>query len=219
VAPAAHIDAWGVSNEWTPSVGGLTDAERRAAAQHWTRMGQMEHASIAAFARFSLQLLSLGAPPELLEDCTRALQDETAHAKLCFQLASAYAACAVGPGPLDVEGCLDVTSLADIVDLVIVEGCFGETSAALIALEAAELASDPVIEAAYSRIAADEQRHAELAFRFVRWALERDPVLVRDRLRAALVNPPTQHPEAEDVVVQALYGLLRIRSGARELAA
>src|SRR6185503_19927292 len=108
-----------------------------------------------------------GAPPELVEACTQALADETAHTKLCFSLASAYAGRKVGPGALDVEQSLSATSLADIVDLVILEGCFGETSAALEALELRDTASDPVIVSAYAQIAADEQRHAELAFRFV----------------------------------------------------
>ena len=49
--------------------------------------------------------------------------------------------------------------------LVIAEGCFGETSAALQALEAAASARAPVIRAAYARIAVDEERHADLAFR------------------------------------------------------
>ena len=186
-APAVPRRDWARA-EALPSVTltGLDNAQRLALAQHWTKLGQMEHASIAAFARFSLQLLSLGAPPELVEACTQALADETAHTQLCFGIASAYAGRSIGPGPLDVSGSLDVTSLADIVDLVIAEGCFGETSAALEALEAADTASDPVIAAAYAQIAADEQRHAELAFRFVRWALQREPTTVRGRIQAAL---------------------------------
>jgi hypothetical protein len=36
-------------------------------AKHWTEVALMAHASIAAFARFSLDALSLGAPPELLD--------------------------------------------------------------------------------------------------------------------------------------------------------
>jgi hypothetical protein len=218
VAPVAETNAWCSRTDWTPAVAHLSDPERQALAEHWTRMGQMEHASIAAFARFALQLLSLGAPPELIEECTSALADETAHAKLCFEIASAYAGRSIGPGPLNVAGSLDVTSLGDIVDLVMVEGCFGETNAALEALEAAGVAGDPVIAAAYARIAADEQRHAELAFRFVRWALERDPLLVRERLRAVLVCPPTNDAHAEDLVVPVLYALLR-KNASRELAA
>jgi hypothetical protein len=168
----------------------------------------MEHASIAAFARFSLQLLSLGAPPELVDACTRALADETAHTRLCFGIASAYAGHALGPGPLDVSGSLELTSLADIVDLVIAEGCFGETSAALQALEAGAAARDPAICAAYARIAVDEERHAELAFHFVRWALRRDPIAVSERLRAVGRQPPPAHALAWNVTLPCLDALL-----------
>jgi hypothetical protein len=167
----------------------------------------MEHASIAAFARFSLQLLSLGAPAELVEACTQALADETVHTKLCFGIASAYAGRSIGPGPLDVSGSLGVTSLTDVVDLVIAEGCFGETSAALEALEAAEEAPDPVIAAAYAQIARDEQRHAELAFRFVRWALARDRSAVSERIEAALHSELGQSHPARSVAVPCLWAL------------
>jgi hypothetical protein len=168
----------------------------------------MEHASIAAFARFSLQLLALGAPPDLVEACTQALADETAHALLCFGIASAYAGRAIGPGPLDVSRSLEVTSLVDVVDLVIAEGCFGETSAALEAFEAADAATDPVIVAAYSRIAADEQRHAELAFRFLRWAFEREPRTTRACVAAALSAAQRSSPIVRDVIEPCLEALL-----------
>ncbi|HKY38213.1 MAG TPA: hypothetical protein VJN18_19860 [Polyangiaceae bacterium] len=69
VAPSG---AWLAQRDWTPATSHLTRAERTARAEHWMKMGQMEHASIAAFARFSLQLLSLGAPPALVEACTQA---------------------------------------------------------------------------------------------------------------------------------------------------
>ena len=207
VAPVVSSAAWTTAIALAPRLDHLTSAERAALADHWTRMGQMEHASIAAFARFSLQLLSLGAPPELVDACTQALGDETTHTKLCFALASAYAGRAIGPGPLDVSRSLEVTSLADIVDLVIAEGCFGETSAALEALEAAETATDPVIVAAYSQIARDEQRHAELAFRFVRWALAQGGDAVAARLQAALEAPASAAAHA--VALPCLRALLQ----------
>ncbi|HXK18586.1 MAG TPA: hypothetical protein VNG33_12325, partial [Polyangiaceae bacterium] len=62
VAPAVDSSAWTSRDVATPRVYHLTATERAALAEHWTKMGQMEHASIAAFARFSLQLLALGAP-------------------------------------------------------------------------------------------------------------------------------------------------------------
>lgn len=216
VAQQARVAPTVARRDWCtqgalPATLHLTPGERAALASHWTRAGQMEHASIAAFARFSLQLLSLGAPSELVEACNRALADETAHAQLCFGLATAYAGRAIGPGPLDISGSLQATSLTEIVDLVLVEGCFGETGAALEALEAADSATDPVVVAAYSQIASDEQRHAELAFRFVRWALERDRVTVEERIVAALATGANASRAVVSVVAPCLEALARTR--------
>ncbi len=213
VAPALPSSEWNERHARTPRVSHLMAEERACLAQHWTRLGQMEHASIAAFARFSLQLLSLGAPPELVEACTGALADETAHTKLCFGIASAYAGRAIGPGPLDVSGSLKVTTLAEVVELVIAEGCFGETVAALEALEAAETAADPVIRDAYTRIARDEQRHAELAFQFVRWALEQDRAGVSDCVEAAL-HTVSVRPDVLRAVVEPCFAALLLARAA-----
>ena len=155
----------------SPSLIGLSPLQRAELAAHWSRLGQMEHASIAAFARFNLQLLALGAPADLVEACNQALVDETAHAKLCFAFASAYAGTKLGPSKLDMSHCFEETSLVSVAKLVISEGCIGETVAALEALEDAEKATDPVVKNALLRIAHDERNHAELAYRFVRWAL------------------------------------------------
>jgi hypothetical protein len=207
MAAIVASDEWCGSGGLAPHVDHLTAQERANLAQHWARMGQMEHASIAAFARFNLQLLSLGAPPALVDACTRALADETAHTKLCFELASAYAGRALGPGRLDVDGSLAVTSLVGVVQLVIAEGCFGETVAALEAREAADGAADPVIRAAYSRIARDEQRHAELAFQFIRWALERDRASVSACIEAALHGAEAR-PDVLRAVVEPCFAAL-----------
>ena len=208
VAAVVTSSAWTTSTLGMPSVAHLTASERATLAEHWTRMGQMEHASIAAFARFSLQLLALGAPPALVEACTQASADETAHTKLCFALASAYAGRALGPGPLDISHSLELSTLSDVVDLVIAEGCFGETSAALEALEAADSAKDPAIVLAYAQIGRDETRHAELAFRFVRWALEQDQDAVRPRIEAALARPSVSDAATRAVALPCLKALL-----------
>jgi hypothetical protein len=208
VAAAARLPPATSRDDWrdglAPRVDHLTADERAALARHWTKLGQMEHASIAAFARFQLQLLALGAPPALVEQCTQALADETGHTKLCFGLASAYAGHAIGPGPLDVSHSLEETSLVSVVDLVLVEGCFGETSAALEALESAETAVDPVIRGAYVRIAQDEQRHAELAFRFVKWALEQEREVVGARVALALRAMPAAVADVAGPCLEAL---------------
>ena len=131
-----------------------------------------EHASIAAFARFTLQLMSLGAPADLVERSNAAISDETLHAKIAFTIASAYAGRDVGPGRLDVRGALKSGSLEEILINVIREGCIGETVAAVEAAEALEHAVDPMVRDALARISKDELRHADLAWQFVRWAIE-----------------------------------------------
>lgn len=153
----------------------LSAAQREQIYSYYLKAAQMEHASIAAFARFALQLLQLGAPAELVQQAGEAQLDETRHAEICFALASHYGQTTVGPGPLDVSGALSPMSLMQIVELCVLEGCIGESMAALEVSEAAAAASDPNLSALLQRIAEDELRHAALSYRFVRWAIEKDP--------------------------------------------
>lgn len=155
-----------------PGTGDLSDGERRALSRHWTSVALLEHASIAAFARFALELLALGAPPEFLADTHAAMADETIHARDAFALASAYAGRPVGPGALDVESALCRPTLLGVLRTVVLEGCIGETVAAIEAAEALDRATDPAVRTALARVAPDEGRHALLAWRFVRWVLE-----------------------------------------------
>ena len=148
--------------------------------EQWTQVALMEHASIAAFARFTLQLMSLGAPASLIELATAAMVDETKHARACFAVASGYANAPLGPGHLAVERSLSESSLLEIVLNTIREGCVGETVAAIEAREAAEHACDPAVRELLLQISEDETRHAELAYRFVKWALAQGgPALAR----------------------------------------
>ena len=151
-----------------------TARDRLAAA--WTELARMEHASIAAFASFTLQLLAVGAPPELLRSSHQALADELEHARLAFGLASAYAGHPVGPGPMPIATTPPM-NLADLLVAVIREACVCETLSALEAREAAAHASDPVVQRVWSRIAADEQRHSELGWRTTQWIVRTTPAL------------------------------------------
>ncbi|MCU0680936.1 MAG: ferritin-like domain-containing protein [Polyangiaceae bacterium] len=164
--------------DWASEIGpfagrGLDEAERRAVAAHWAQAGLMEHASVAAFARFALQLLALGAPADLVVEAQVAMGDEIEHARLCFGLAEALGARPIGPGPLPIGGALEGCDLASALAMAVVEGCVGETLAAFEAAEAREFAEDPEVRRVLERVRDDETRHAQLAWRFVRWALLR----------------------------------------------
>lgn len=143
-----------------------------ALARAWEQDALEEHASIAAFSRFSLHLLSIGAPPDMIRDAHRAAIDEIRHAEAAFALAQRYGHQGVGPGRLRVDDALDALTLAEIAELTAEEGCVGETLGAILAGEQASLASDPVAHGVLRGLARDELRHAELAWRFVRWAVE-----------------------------------------------
>lgn len=202
VAPAVERADWaarGVANDFASQ---LPMDQRATLSEHWLRTAQLEHASIAAFARFALQLLSVGAPPRLLEATHVAMADEVRHARLAFGLASAYRSGAagagmLGPAGLDCSGALNDSTLGDIVVGTFLEGCIGETLAVLSARDALEHCRVDAVRRVLSVIARDEARHAELAWQFVAWALPRCPglgraleTIVKQRLQQVLVPHP-----------------------------
>lgn len=189
---------------WTkgpvPDATGLNDATKRALAAAWGRDGLFEHASVASFARFTMQLLALGAPADLVRDAQAAALDEVKHAELSFTLASAYEGALVEPAGLPFPAPLAITpDLAAIVTESVMEGCIGETVATVQAIEALHRATDPAVREVLRQTAEDEARHAELAWRFLAWAVETGG----ERARAAAIrafagfHPPS--PSAEDL--------------------
>jgi hypothetical protein len=153
-----------------PSLDGLDTEQRAELAETWLRDALAEHASIAAFSSLSLDLLSLGAPPDLVAACHRAALDETEHARLCFALASAYAGRPLGPGPFPgLSRTRTPPTFASVAAESLVDGWLGEGAAAAHAEEHARTATDPVLRDVWSRIARDEARHAELGRRIVEW--------------------------------------------------
>ncbi|MCA9701549.1 MAG: hypothetical protein KC431_28775, partial [Myxococcales bacterium] len=149
---------------------GLSSAQRREIGAAWRRDGLTEHASIASFVRARSELARLGAPRELLRDCRAAARDEVRHARLCLALAAAYDGERLVPGALPRLP-LRAPDLARLAVDTFVEGCVGETVAALCARVAAAECREPVVAAVLAEITADESRHAALAWRTVKWAL------------------------------------------------
>lgn len=147
---------------------GLSFDPDPAAAEHWLEVAALEHASVGSFARFTLQLLVLGAPSELIARAQRAALDEVEHAELAYSVAAALGAGERGPGPLPLAAAAIATSLDEIVEALVVEGCVGETLGAIEALACAE-AAHPAIARVLRRIADDERRHAELAWSTLAW--------------------------------------------------
>jgi hypothetical protein len=171
-------------NDWTLAIGGLALADlapdaRIALAAHWTREAAFEHASIASFAQLTLDLLSVGAPPDLLEAAQRATLDEIEHARITFALATAYAGAPVGPAALSALPGASRT-LAAIARSTFIDACVGESVASATLADGSRRASDPVLRDLLATMAEDEERHAELAWRIVAWTWRSgDPEVAR----------------------------------------
>ncbi len=185
VGAHAHTAPAVVRPGWTrgerPELDGLSDAARDDLARFWTAIGLMEHASVASFARFSLELIAHGAPPALLAAAHAAAADEVRHAQVALALASTFAGQPLAPGalPQAVQG-----SARDLVELAVStarEACIGETLSVVLAAEQLRRATDPAVRKALAGIIQDETRHAGLGWDTLRWLLEicpeaREPV-------------------------------------------
>jgi hypothetical protein len=201
-AVTAEVRRGGAARAWAsapelPDVTALSPADRAALASAWLADARMEHASVASFARFSLDLLAVGAPAELVAAAHAAAIDEVHHARLCFAFASAYAGATLTPEPFPFGGAVAVESdLAALAAAAVREGCVGETLAALQAAEQLAQATDPAVRAALTTIAEDEAAHAELAWRTVAWALAQGVPAVQRAVAAAFADVTAGAPAA-----------------------
>ncbi len=173
-----------------PDAASLDPETRAALADFWGREGLFEHASVASFARFTMQLLAAGAPADLVRASSRAMAEEIDHATLCFGLAGAYSGTQVGPSALDLTGGLDGgLGLREIAVAVAREGCIAETVAALQVAAARDAAADPAIRAALAVVAEQEMEHALLAWRTLRWALDRGGAALHAAVAEVFAGP------------------------------
>ena len=187
------------SNDWASGALPICDLDkttRDALHAAWIADARMEHASVAAFNRFSLELLSFGAPPDLVSASNQAALEEVAHAQACFAQAARFSDEPLGPAELELSRAWTPGDLQEAVREAFREGCVGETLAALTAKKQAEQATDLATRQLLDRIANDETRHAELAWRFVAWALQQTKpatlaTVLREEFRKALAPSPS----------------------------
>ena len=138
----------------------------------WLRDAQSEHASIAAFARLSLQLMHLGAPLHLVVESQQASLDEARHTEFCLEQSTSY----LGPLPelrrIDMRDALSELSLRELLVSNIIEGCIGETLAAARARAQSIVTKDEGLARSLRKLSVDEERHAALAWKILGWLLE-----------------------------------------------
>jgi hypothetical protein len=125
----------------------------------------LEAASVPAFERLARELRAHGAPTRFVKRALRARADEVRHAKATAALARRRGA---SPDAVVVE-LLPIRSLLAIAIENAVEGQVRETYGALVAVHQAAHARDARVAAVMRHIAADETRHAALAWDLAEW--------------------------------------------------
>jgi hypothetical protein len=132
---------------------------------YFASAAHLEAASVHAFERLAEELASHGVGPELVGAARRSARDEVRHARVTCRLARRFG----GDPPAVRVAPKRRRSLAAVALENAVEGCVRETFGALVATHQARSAGDAEIRRAMTRIAADETRHAALA-----WAIARE---------------------------------------------
>lgn len=194
--PVTVGDAWtgaGLSSSGPVGIIDTDDASTRdALAAQWRENGRTEHASVAAFARLTLDLMALGAPPDLVADANRDALDEIRHTELCFGLARAIDGRSESPGAFPEASHARTLSrsrtlaLAQLAVDSLVDGALHEGVSARIIAKLARRCDAPAIHSILKEIAADEGRHARHGWDVVRWCLSEGGEPVARALEGAL---------------------------------
>lgn len=198
-----------VGEGWAKPIAGTlprSRKDREAALERWVADARSEHASVAAFARLTLDLMAHGAPASLISDVSAAMMDEVRHATDAFAVASALAGEPLTAGPLPTRQ--DATpTLIELAVATAIEGGIGETIAAATAAARLAVATDPVVRATLARVVEEETAHAALGWRIVDWAIAQGGDAVRDAVEAAVAAKVASLPMPDEERLVASHGL------------
>ena len=191
-----------------PSKAAAEAGEAKAVAAQWRENGRTEHASVAAFARLSLDLLGLGAPARLLAQAQADGLDEIRHAELCFSLAKALDGEDLGPVAFPAAAGARRLSRFRKLALVqlaidsLVEGALHEGLSAAVVARLAKSCESAEIQPMLASIAEDEGRHAAHAWYVLQWCLDEGGFTVRKALSGALKALPKTMDSAQPVAAR-----------------
>lgn len=180
VLPAASetddAPTWGDDRAFVElEVSALPEETRREVAAGWLEDARTEHASVAAFSRLALDLLSIGAPPNLVMRAHSAAMDEVEHARKAYAVASRFAGYTLEPTRYPEAAAIEpreVSSLT-VARESLLEGVVGEAACAALLSRGASEVTNEVLARHLARLAVDEAGHAELARDIVRHCVAR----------------------------------------------
>ncbi|HKO52671.1 MAG TPA: ferritin-like domain-containing protein [Polyangiaceae bacterium] len=145
--------------------GAPAPCEPNALGDYFAEVARLEAASVTAFRILRDELREQGAPKRLVRAAGRAARDEIRHARSTGALARRFGGQPRTPSLVRVpRRSLEAMAIENAI-----EGCVRETYGALVATRQAQHARDPQVQAAMTRIARDETRHAALSWSVARW--------------------------------------------------
>lgn len=173
--------------------------ERAALAAEWRDNGKKEHASVAAFAQLTLDLLAVGAPPELVAAAQRDALDEVRHAAACFAIARDLDGLTESPAPFPdartrrfLFTASKSVALTQIAIDALADGVLNEGIAARLLAQLSRKCDVPHLATILREMAADESRHAAHSWDIVAWCVERGGSPVASALRGAVDGMPKE---------------------------
>lgn len=130
---------------------------------------------------------------------------------IAYGLATRYGGIETGPGKRALPDSTAVDPVSVVLE-TLRDGCVGESVAAEIAREASRCAREPEVAEALAGIAADEQAHAELAWRTVAWLAVEHGAPVHDAIRRFSAGLADTSDETVDGVDLSAHGALGVRA-------
>lgn len=186
--PAGHVTCAGTAIEYfcegRRPLGWVARPATSASSlvEQLVALATLEAVSVRSFEQLAERLEGRGAPAALVRRCRSAAGDEHRHTEAVLELARARG----WSGELDLDARDDPAPVALLDEALhnADEGCVAETWAAVIAHVRADRAPAADVRACYARIAADETRHAQLAWDLHAWFRTRLAAPDRARVEA-----------------------------------
>ncbi|AKV02879.1 hypothetical protein AKJ09_09542 [Labilithrix luteola] len=221
--PVTTGDDWAKPSDQRAPGFELDEATRLALAAQWRENGRTEHASVAAFARLTLDLVALGAPPALVRSANEDAIEEIRHAELCFAVARSIDGRAESPGAFPQASRARTlvgprtAQLAQLAVDSLVDGALHEGVSARIVAKLARRTADPAVREMLKEIAADEGRHARHGWDVVKFCLSEGGEPVAYALEAAgRALPKTMRTPLPDAARSGAWERFGIMSEALE---
>jgi len=174
----------------------IPDDAREGLAAQWRENASKEHASIAAFAHLTLDLMAVGAPAQLVKAAQEAASDECRHAELAYSIAASIDGRLESPAPFPDAFARRALSpkrdiaLAQIAVDALADGALNEGIAARILARLSKRAETRELRELVTAIAADEARHAKGSWDVVAWCLAEGGITVARALEEARITMP-----------------------------